>query len=70
MCQDINVKIEDYYEQLIKWCETNGIKVIETVPTFKLRTGKMDELCFDIKNYSYSALNRLDAINLLGVIKR
>ena len=70
MCQDINVKIEDYNEQLTKWCETNGIKIIETVPTFKLGTGELDELCFDIKNDSYSALNRLGAIKLLGVIKR
>ncbi|KAK3852578.1 hypothetical protein Pcinc_040839 [Petrolisthes cinctipes] len=70
MCQDIIAKIEEYNEQLTKWGETNGIKIIETVPTFKLGTGELDELCFDTKNDKYSAMNRLGVIKLLGVIKR
>lgn len=69
-CQDVNAKIEDYNEQLIKWGEKNGIKVIKTVPTFKLGTGELEELCFDVKNDSYFTLNRLGAIKLLSTIKR
>lgn len=69
-CQDVNDKIEDYNEQLTKWGEANGIKVIKTVPTFKLGTGELEELCFDIKNDSYFTLNRLGAIKLLSTIKR
>lgn len=70
MCQNDNAKIEDYNEQLTKWPETNGISETETVPTLKLGTSELDDLCFDIKNDSHSTLNGLGAIKLLGVIKR
>lgn len=52
MRQDIIAKIEEYNDQLLKWGEANGITIIETVPTFKLGTGELDELCFDTKNDS------------------
>ncbi len=70
MCQSINAKIKDYHEQLTQWAETNGISVIKTVPTFKLGTGELDDLCIDIKNDLHSTFNRLGAMKLLGVIKR
>lgn len=69
--QDIQSKIEDFNNHLDKWGETNGIKVIDTVPTFKLGTGEVDDLCFDkVIESSYSTLNRLGAVKLLNVINR
>lgn len=69
--QDIQSKIEDCNNHLVKWGETNGIKIIDTVPTFKLGTGEMDDLCFDkVIDSSYSTLNRLGAVKLLNVINR
>ena len=68
--QDVHAKIEDYNNHLAKWGETNRISVIDPVPTFKLGTGDLNDLCFDKKTDSYSTLNILGAIKLLNTIDR
>lgn len=70
MSQEIQAKTEDYNEHLTKWGETNDTNEIKTVPTFRLGTSEIDDLCFDIENDSYSTLNRLGAIKLLSSIKK
>lgn len=70
MYEEIQAKIEAYNEHLTKWGETNGISIIRTLPTFKLGTGELDDLCFDVDNDSYSTLNRLGVTKLLTVIKK
>lgn len=44
MTQEIQTKFEDYNELLVKWREANGIGIVKTVPTFRLGTGKLDDL--------------------------
>ncbi|KAK4306200.1 hypothetical protein Pmani_021975 [Petrolisthes manimaculis] len=50
--------------------QINGIPVIDTVPTFTLGTGELDDLCFDKKTGLHSTLNRLGVIKLLGTINK
>ncbi|KAK3855973.1 hypothetical protein Pcinc_037657 [Petrolisthes cinctipes] len=68
--QEIQAKIHDYNEQLIKWGEANGIDVIKTVPSFTMSTGEIDDLCFETKISPYPTLNRLGAVKLLNTIKK
>lgn len=70
--QEIQTKTEDYNELLVKWGETNGIKIVKTVPTFRLGTGELDELSFNKEEEENSGftLNRLGAIKLLSTIKK
>ena len=63
-------KIEDYNKHLLNLNETNGINIIKTVPSFRLGTGELDELCFDLKHDSHSLLNRLGVIKLMGIIEK
>lgn len=48
----------------------NGIPIIDTVPTFILSTGELDDLCFDKDIDSYSTFNRLGTIKLLSIIAK
>lgn len=68
--QDIHGKIENYNNHLAKWGEKNGIPIIDTVPTFILSTGELDDLCFDKDINSYSTFNRLGTIKLLSIIAK
>ena len=68
--QDIQARVQDYNEQLMKWGEANGIDIIRTVPTFTLSTGEIDDLCFETKINTYPTLNRLGAVKLLSTIKK
>ncbi|KAK4306197.1 hypothetical protein Pmani_021972 [Petrolisthes manimaculis] len=68
--QEIQAKIHDYNEQIIKWGEANGIDVIKTVPSFTMSTGEIDDLCFEAKISPYPTLNRLGTVKLLNTIKR
>ncbi|KAK3852968.1 hypothetical protein Pcinc_040466 [Petrolisthes cinctipes] len=62
MSHKTQVKIQEYNEQLEKWCETNGVTIINTVPTFRLGTGDIDDLCFETAtDKAPLLLNRLDA---------
>ena len=66
----IQERIEGFNDDLVKWAETNGIPVIDTVPTFTLGTGELDDFCFDKETNSYATLNRLGAIKLLSTINK
>ncbi|KAK4294401.1 hypothetical protein Pmani_032972 [Petrolisthes manimaculis] len=68
--EDIQERIEGFNNDVVKWAETNGIPVIDTVPTFTLGTGELDDLCFDKKTGLHSTLNRLGVIKLLGTINK
>ncbi len=72
MTQENLTKIEDYNELLVKWGETNGIEIINTVSTFRLGTGELDDLSFSKEEEEDSGftLNRLGAIKLLSTIKK
>lgn len=67
---EIQERIEGFNESLDKWAETNGISVIDTVPTFTLGTNELDDLCFDKEIDSHFSLNRLGAIKLLSTINK
>ncbi len=69
-CQEYQAKIDDYNEHLIKWGETNGINIVKSVPSFRLYTGELDDLCFNTENDSISLLNRLGVIKLLTTMER
>lgn len=66
--RDVHCKIEDYNNHLVQWGKNNGIFIIDTVPTFKLGTGEIDDLCFDRNTNFYSTFNRLGTIKLLSTI--
>ena len=72
MTQEIETKIDDYNELLLKWGEVNGIEIVKTVPTFRLGTGELDELSFSKEEEEDSGftLNRLGVIKLLSTIKK
>ena len=42
--QDIQDKMREYNEQLLKWGETNDIRIVKTPPVFMLGTGNVDEM--------------------------
>ena len=66
---EMQTKVHDYNEHLEKWCATNGVTVIKTVPTFKLGTGDIDDLCFETAtDKAPLLLNRLGAVKLLGTL--
>ena len=69
--QEIQIKVEDYIELLVKWGETNDVEVIETVPTFRLGTGELHDLSFHKEKDVNSGftLNSLGAIKVLSTIK-
>ena len=67
--QNIQIKINEYNEHLEKWCDTNGVEIIRLVPTFKLGTGDLDDLCFDKVNGKLPlVINRLGAVKLLDAL--
>lgn len=70
MQKEIKDKIEDFNNHLLKWGETNGISIINTIPVFTLGTGELDDLCFNEKTEVQPALNRLGAIKLLTTINK
>ena len=67
--ESMQLKICDLSEQIRKWCEVNGISIINPEPAFRLGTGEIDESCYEIPGeYQGTLLNRLDATKLLSVI--
>ena len=69
MSQETETKIDDYNRHLEKWGESNGVTVIKTVPSFRLGTGDIDDLCFETaKDNELLVLNRIGIIKLLGSI--
>lgn len=70
MCEEMHAKMEEYNEHLLKWGKANGVNIIETVSSFSLGTGEVDDLCFDLKQDSNSLLNRLGVIKLMDIIRK
>ena len=63
-------KINTYNNQLMEWSSNNGVSVIKTDPSFRLGTGDVDEMCYDVDgDLSGILLNRLGTIRLLTTIK-
>ena len=67
---EIQARVQDYNEQLIKWGEVNSINIIKTAPAFTLSTDEIDDLCLETKIGPYPTLNRLGVVKLLSTIKR
>jgi len=70
---NLNDKILSFNEQLMDWSHSNGVSIIKTDLPFRLGTGDLDELCFDVQDgeeFSGVLLNRLGAIRLLSTIKK
>lgn len=65
--KEVQGKIGSFNDHLAEWGETNGIAVIDTVPTVSLGTGELDDLCFNKETDSNSSLNRLGATKLLTI---
>lgn len=57
MSPDFQAIIADYNEHLIKWGDTNGLAIIKTALNFKLGTGELDDLCFNMEMGNISVLN-------------
>lgn len=62
--RDIKEHVESFNAHLLKWGETNSINIIKTTTTFRLRTGEIDDLCFEGSDNS-ALLNRIGIIRLL-----
>lgn len=67
MSHEIQRKIENFHEHLVKWRATKGINVINPVPILNLITGETDDLCFCMeKENALLTLNRVGAVKLLS----
>ena len=67
MLDQFRTQIEAYNEHLLRWGETNGVKIIKTSPYFTLSTGDLNDFCFDSDDNN-STLSRLGAVRLLDSI--
>ncbi len=71
LSQDIQAKIGDLNEHLKQWGISNSIPIINTVPAFRLGTGELDDMCYDmIGSKPGSTLNRLGVVRLLSSIQK
>ena len=43
---EIQCKIRDFNDHLLKCGETNGVSVVKITPVFMIDTGNVDKLCF------------------------
>ncbi|KAK4288649.1 hypothetical protein Pmani_038327, partial [Petrolisthes manimaculis] len=60
----MQARIGDYNEHLKNWCELNCTSFVETDPSFRLGTGEVDDMCYDMESNSPgSTLNRIGAPN-------
>ena len=48
--EELNNKIDNFNENLKKWSDVNGIKMVKTNLSFKLGTGEVDDMCFNHEN--------------------
>ncbi len=71
LSQDTQAKIGDFNEHLRIWCDLNNISVIKTEPVFKLGTGEVDDMCYDMEGVTPgSILNRIGIIRLLTFVTK
>lgn len=67
--ESMQEKISNLNEEFRKWCEMNGISIINPEPAFRLGTGEIEELCYELPGeYQGTLLNRLGATRLISVI--
>ena len=60
-----------FNDQLEEWCKENGVILIKNFLAFKLGTGEVDELCYDIgEEDSGVFLSRLGVIRLLFTLEK
>lgn len=58
----LQTKIRDFNELLVKWGAENGISIIDPDPVFRIRSGDIDEACYQAYGqHQGSLLNRLGA---------
>lgn len=68
---EYDVKINNYNTQLEKWATTNGVSLLETNLSFRLGTGDIDEMCYNIRGENPGLfLNRYGVIRLLSNINK
>lgn len=70
LSQEMQVKINNYNEELTHCSERNGVVIVNTTPMFKLSTGELHELCFNNETRTAHHLNRLGVIRLLNTIAK
>lgn len=71
LSQEMQAKIGDFNEHLKTWSESNGIHYVKTDPSFRLGSGEVDDMCYDMESESPgSTLNRLGIIRLLCTINK
>ena len=52
LSQETQAKIGDLNEHLRMWCDSNNISIIKTDPAFRLGTGEIDDMCYDMEGSS------------------
>ena len=71
LSEDTQAKIGDFNEHLRIWSESNCIPIIKTDSNFRLGTGEVDDMCYDMESDTPgSTLNRLGIIRLLSTITK
>ena len=71
LSQDTQAKIGDFNEHLRIWCDLNNISMIKTEPVFRLGTGEVDDMCYDMEGVTPgSILNRIGIIRLLTFVTK
>ena len=68
---EYEAKINHYNTQLMEWSLQNGVSLIKTNSAFKLGTGDIDEMCYDLGGENSGLfLNRYGIIRLLTTISK
>ena len=71
LAQETQGKIGDFNEHLRSLCESNHTHIINSDPAFRLGTGEIEDMCFDMESDSPgSTLNRLGIIRLFNTINK
>lgn len=69
--EDIQAKVNEYNDELVKWGQCNNINIISTDLPFKLGNCEIDDMCYETDGTSPgSVLNRLGAVRLLDSIAK
>lgn len=67
---EIQCKISEYNDHLMKWGELNGVNIIQTAPCHTIGTGEVDDFCFEKDNKLNYILSRLGVTRLLSTLDR
>ena len=66
---EIQRKILEYNDHLMKWGKLNGVNIINTL-CHTIGTGEVDDFCFEKDNKIYYILSRLGVTRLLSTLDR